>query len=210
MVGTASERDSLVELRGWLTSDGRVGRTVLMPTRAVGKAPLHKHRATASNKAGWGWEEADEYMRVNGAHMSWGLLLDGLVAVDCDDAASISWLEGLGLADAEIGAALARCAVQETRKGRHYLFYRPAWADAEGFFDGARQAPGGHAVDVKTRCSTGTRGVLAVEPSKDKKWVAGRAPWEIGELPEIPRILMEKVAGAEGEGEGARASEEEP
>ena len=37
-------------------------------------------------------------------------------------------------------------------------------------------------------------------PSKDKKRVAGRAPWEIGELLEIPRSLMEKVAVPKGTG----------
>jgi len=38
--------------------------------------------------------------------------------------------------------------------------------------------------------------VLTVAPSKDKAWVPGRAPWELGALVEIPRVLLEKVAMA--------------
>ncbi len=86
--------------------------------------------------------------------------------------------------------------MQETKKGRHYLFYRPEWA---GYWDGARQQGSGPslAVDVKTRCGTGTRGVLTVAPSSGKQWAVGRAPWEVEDLPEIPRALLKLVAVAE-------------
>ena len=169
-----------------MKGDARAKGCVLMPLRAGTKQPMFAHKKEGE----WSWERSDAYAEEHPGHESWGLLLDGLVAVDCDDEAAVAWVESQE--DAETKAALTRCAVQETRKGRHYVFYRPSWADAEGYWDGARQK-GELAVDVKTRCSTGTRGLLTVAPSKDKRWQAGRAPWEIGELPEMPRALLEKV-----------------
>ena len=160
-----------------------------MPLRAGTKQPMFAHKKEGE----WSRERSEAYAAENPNHKSWGMLLDGLIAVDCDDEAAVAWVESQE--DAETREALSRCAVQETRKGRHYVFYRPSWADAEGYWDGARQK-GDIAVDVKTRCSTGTRGLLTVAPSKDKRWQAGRAPWEVGELPEMPRALLEKVGQA--------------
>ena len=120
--------------------------------------------------------------------------MDGLCAVDVDDAATQAWVDSLE--SHEIREALAVCPVQTTKKGRHYIFRRPDWADAEGYWDGARQhGTKGPAVDLKTRCSTGTRGVLAVSPSTDKVWL--KAPWDAGvEIVDIPRSLLSAVAVA--------------
>jgi phage/plasmid-associated DNA primase len=179
-----------------------VGDSVLIPLRAAaaagaqaskaaqaplhGKAPMFKH----SKPGAWNADKARDFHRRTPEHANWGMLLDKLVALDADDADAVRCIEALQ--DPDAAAALAVCPVQETRKGRHYLFLRPAWADEEGFWDGARQVQG-IAVDVKTRCSTGTRGLLVVAPSDGKRWI--REPWADGAaLVEIPRALLELVA----------------
>ena len=185
---------NLANLEAWLrqmqTSGG--GSTLLVPLRKESKQPLVAH----SKPRAWTWETYDAFVRANPEHSSWGLLLDGLCVVDADDAESVEWLEGLAGSIPE----LARCPVQLTNKGRHYFFIRPAWADTEGYYDGARQCTG-HAVDLKTRCQTGTRGLLVVAPTPGKRWADGRAPWEclVGmeggvQLEEVPRALLELVA----------------
>ena len=53
-------------------------------------------------------------------------------------------------------------------------------------------------MDLKTRCSTGTRGMLVISPTPGKDWLPGRAPWEVKEIPVMPRALMERVAKPKG------------
>jgi P4 family phage/plasmid primase-like protien len=152
-------------------------RDVLMP--CGGKTPLAKHAGGR-----WNWDLFDAHVSANPGHTAYGLLLRALCAVDVDDRQ---------LAD-ELEAAhpeMATCPMVETRRGRHYYFTRPAWADDEGFFDGAKQR--GEAVDFKSVCSTGTSGFLVVPPSPGKRWAEGRAPWEV-QCQEISRSLLEKVA----------------
>eukprot|EP00798_Chlamydomonas_sp_ICE-L_P008386 gene8386-biopygen12417 len=135
-------------------------------------------------------EKARLYMLKNPEHAQWALLLDSLCVVDADSDDAVAKIEALQ--DPDIVHALSVCPIQNTSKGRHYVFIRPEWADAEGYWDGARQVKGFDA-DLKTRCSTGTRGVLAVCPSLNKTWV--REPWAEGtKLVDIPRTLMEVVA----------------
>eukprot|EP00798_Chlamydomonas_sp_ICE-L_P005668 gene5668-biopygen609 len=113
-------------------------------------------------------EKAHSYMVKNPEHAQWGLLLDSLCVVDADSDDAVAKIEALQ--DPDVVEALSVCPIQQTNKGRHYLFIRPEWADAEGYWDGARQVIGFDA-DLKTRCSTGTRGVLAICPSLNKTWV---------------------------------------
>eukprot|EP00798_Chlamydomonas_sp_ICE-L_P020472 gene20472-biopygen29236 len=139
-----------------------------MPMKSKKKVPLRRH---AEEK--WEWEEADAFVEANPDYTTWGMLLDGLCVVDCDDEEMVAWFEG------EMGNAMEGCAVQETYKGRHYVFLRPDWADEEGYYDGARQVKGRN-VDLKTLCSTGSRGLLSVAPTDGKKWL--KAPWELGAM----------------------------
>ena len=174
----------------WLDGNrGVVGATELMPLKAKGKSPLFAHSKEGSP---WTSKELGEFVGAHPGHGTWGLLLDKLCVVDADDAETVAWLEAMG-ASGEV-PELARCPCQATKKGRHYVFARPEWADAEGYWDGARQRPE-HNVDLKTRCSTGTRGVLVVAPSEGKAWLPGRAPWDAGAaLEPMPRALMDLVA----------------
>ncbi|GLC47505.1 hypothetical protein PLESTM_002093200 [Pleodorina starrii] len=65
---------------------------------------------------------------------------------------------------------LSEAPYETTRKGRHYFFTRPSFADDEGFYDGARQKGADSNVDFKSVCSTGTSGTIVVAPSEGKAW----------------------------------------
>jgi phage/plasmid-associated DNA primase len=135
-------------------------------------------------------------MENNPRHKAWALLLDRLCVVDADTEEAVCWLER-DVKDPDVRSAMDQCPIQLTKKGKHFVFLRPAWADEEGYWDGARQKGKGLDVDLKTVCSTGTRGVLVVAPSDGKRWVDGRAPWDEGvALVEMPRALAELVAVA--------------
>lgn len=183
-------KGDLERLHKWVTeNEERLGATVLMPLVPGTKRPQHKHKEPGS----WTEKEAERsVISSGGGGGDWALLLDRVMVVDADDAAAISALEAH--ADAAGIRELSTCPMQETKKGRHYFFARPAWADAEGYFDGARQSPHGLALDLKTVTATGTRGLITVSPSKNKRWSPGREPWSCGELPEMPRALVEFVA----------------
>lgn len=165
-----------------MKEEPRVKKTVMMPMKIGVKEPEFCHK---NDK--WGWEDADAYMGAKPDFKNWGLLLDGLCVIDCDDSQAVAWAEG------EIGDLMEGCAVQETKKGKHYMFLRPDWADDEGFYDGARQTMvKGLQLDLKTMCSTGTRGLLSIAPTDGKRWL--KAPWELESMAYITRELMEKVA----------------
>ena len=89
-----------MELMGWLRSKGRVGESVMMPLRAGTKQPMFAHKKGGE----WSRERSEAYAKENPTHTSWGLLLDGLIAVDCDDEASVAWVESQE--DAETKEAL--------------------------------------------------------------------------------------------------------
>ena len=181
-------------MMAWLEVERAVvGSTALMPLKAKGKSPLFAH----AKEGAWTAKELGEFVKTRPEHGTWGILLDRLCVVDADDAETVTWLEALG-ASGEV-PELARCPCQATKKGRHYVFARPPWADEEGYWDGARQRPESmRLVDLKTLCATGTRSVLVVAPSEGKAWLPGRAPWEVAVLEQMPRALMEKVARPRG------------
>ena len=172
----------LLMTRAWLSaSKMAVGTSALMPLIPGEKRPMHKH----SNGHVWSEEMAEQYAHDHPGHNDWGLLLDEPAVVKMEQLAMSNVPE------------LSCCPCQRTRKGMHYMFLRPQWADAEGYWDGARQVEG-CAVDLKTRCSTGTRGMLVISPTPGKEWLPGRAPWEVKAIPEMPRLLMECVASPKG------------
>jgi P4 family phage/plasmid primase-like protien len=175
-------RDQLLKLAGWLKAHHP--KNVLIPM--TDKRPIRSHRGGA-----WGWANFDKFMAelpVGGPNeddlggLDFGILLQTLAAVDFDD-------EKTALEFERRHPAMLSAPTEKTRKGRHVIFARPDYADAEGFYDGARQKPD-LPVDFKSKCSTGTSGVLVVAPSLGKTWI--RPPWEC-ELQEIPRELLEEV-----------------
>ena len=163
-------------LVAWLKA--RHPRDMLMPLMGTTKRPRFAHKGGV-----WSWAKYDEHARSAEAGGDVGLLLVTLCALDFDD-------ENTALEFERRFEVLQRAPMETTKHGRHYIFLRPAWADAEGFFDGARQVQA-LAVDFKSVCSTGTSGLLVVAPSQGKAWV--RPPWEYEPF-ELPRELMEAVA----------------
>lgn len=149
-----------------------------------GKHPQYRHA-----DGSWGWmslEAKDGYDLQNDL----GILLKDICVIDVDSTALADDLE-------ERFPVLLEVPCETTRRGRHYYFERSALADSDGYFDGAAQVVSG--VDFKTRCLTGTAGVIVVAPSKDKVWV--RAPWHTatvtqadGRLMQIPDGLLKAVA----------------
>jgi len=186
------------QTRAWTERDAeRIGGTLLTPLRlgqdAKGreyKSPKHKHANGEWTRAKADAEVA-RLTAVHPPHLKWGLLLDRLFVIDADDAAAVAVVEGL----AQRFPELLLCPCQETAKGKHWMFLRPEWADAYGVWDGARQAADGVAIDFKTKCKTGTRGVLSVAPSPCKHWVPNRSPWE-AELVELTKELLEAIGGS--------------
>ena len=191
MSATSPTIQVLIKTQEWLVSVERtVGQSVLMPLRPMEKSPLYKHKDNV-----WTQKESDMFMRSNLEHTEWGILLDRLCVVDADDDRAVAAIEAMADSSEDIATAIRCCPSQRTRKGRHYFFLRPEWADVEGLWDGARQAADGLAIDFKSRCSTGTRGVIVVAPSTNKEWVEGRAPWDNNViLADIPRELATLVA----------------
>ncbi len=186
----------LRSMRDWLIANAdTVGNTVLMPLVGKGKTkknPLHKHATQP-----WTWKECDQALANAPAHKEWSILLDKMCVVDADTLDAIKTIERHCDSDPVARLALSTCPIQQTKQGRHYFFARPSWADEEGYWDGARQHRDKKSIDAdfKSRCSTGTRGVLVVSPSENKTWLAGRAPWSPGvSLPQLPRALADLVA----------------
>lgn len=176
---------TLLRLKEWCYST--CPSSVLMPLKVGKKEPLFSHKGGK-----WTWDKYDAFLKNNIHHTEWGILLYDLCVVDADDEATWHIIED---SNASWKDAVNVCPIQLTSKGRHYIFRRPKWADTDGYFDGARQSRHSLSVDLKTICSTKTAGLLVVEPSKGKRWLEGRAPWDDGvELVDIPHELMELVA----------------
>jgi P4 family phage/plasmid primase-like protien len=156
---------------------------VLMPLRSETKVPKYGHK-----DGSWSWCKYEEHRVREPEHRSYGILLRSLCAVDID---SESLAEDMETRYPE----MRRAPMERTRKGRHYVFVRPEWADEESYYDGSRQHGQTLEVDFKSVCSTGTSGLLVVCPSSSKEWV--RPPWEHEPFP-ISRSLLEAVAKARG------------
>lgn len=192
------QAQALGHIATWLRRRDDRDRSILMPLKEDdAKCPKYPHKPPAS----WEWEDVDRFTSDHPTWSAWGILLDRLCVVDADDLEAVNWLERLG-ESGEI-PELRRCAVQETRRGRHYMFARPTIADDMGFYDGARQVGRkglSYNVDLKTLCSTGTRGLVSIAPSVNKRWLEGRAPWVLVDLPMIPESLLALVAAPRSRG----------
>jgi P4 family phage/plasmid primase-like protien len=170
--------DQLDQLASWL----RVNyvHDLLVPCIAERKVPAVPHKDNQ-----WSWGQYDRYRSAHPQHGNWALLLHSICVVDAD---CPIWACDQERARQE----LQSCPKVETTKGNHFFFLRPAFADEDGYFDGARQRSGIN-VDFKSICSTGTSGLIVVAPAPGKTWVPGRELWS-AELSEIPRDLLESIA----------------
>ncbi|PNH01551.1 putative helicase [Tetrabaena socialis] len=162
----------VTELATWLLKD--YPNDLLMPVKPGTKEPVRPHKNGA-----WSWELFELYRKDI---TDVGILLRDLCVADFDDVDTALSFE-------KAFPELLEAPKELTRKGCHYFFRRPDYADAEGYFDGSRQ----HSelpVDFKSVCSTGTSGLICVCPSPNKVWV--RPPW-MHPPREISRGLLDSI-----------------
>lgn len=135
---------------------------MLMPTKECGKIPLFKHKD--------GLWTSQDFMKRGLSKAKHGcviILSTELIVVDVDDANYVTRLE-------EQFPELQHTVACKTAKGMHYYFRRTPECDAMGLTDGARQLKDseGNAlpIDIKTKTTKGTGGVISIPPSPNKAW----------------------------------------
>lgn len=151
---------------------------VLMPVWKGQKHPMFRHRSGE-----WSWDSFNHYSDgVRRSEYDVCVLLHDLCVIDVDCLELADELE-------RKFPVLRDVPCETTRRGRHYWFRRPAFADDMGFFDGAAQKEAG--IDFKTVCASGTSGVVLVAPSTDKTWL--RPLWTTPVI-DAPLDLLRAVA----------------
>lgn len=168
--------ESIVELDAFLERHFPNDR--IIPTMTGEKHPMFCHR-----NGQWTRHKFQEFLgkKVSDEY-DFAVLLQDLAVVDVDSVELADELER----KYEI---LKSVPTETTRRGRHYWFRRSRLANEEGFFDAAGQVTKG--IDFKTRCWTGTSGVIMVAPSKNKSWKIGLT---LERLIEIPDDLLRAVS----------------
>lgn len=154
----------------------------LMPS-SKDKCPMYKHAQKTSNFL---WEKwAENKHKIN--HGVLLLLRDDIIVIDIDDQKYVDWFE-------EKFPSFKSTAVQKTKKGKHYFFKRTQKCDDMSLFDGARQFEYNgdvFPIDIKTKCSTGTGGCIAVYPSQNKTWINPLYDFTRDSLPDIPDTILD-------------------
>jgi len=154
----------------------------LMPSSKE-KAPAYAH---AGKNAAFLWNEwMDNRNKID--HGVLMILQNDLIVIDIDEEAYVKSYE-------EKFPVLNSTAIQQTRKGHHYFFKRSTKCDKLEFFDGARQFEENGdilPIDIKTKCSTGTGGCIAVCPSKNKSWITPLYNFDKETLPIIPDTIVD-------------------
>jgi len=141
----------------------------LMPSRDGGKIPLEAHKNekyTMDNFKYKGINECNDGVLI--------LLTEKLIVVDIDDKETCNKME-------ELFAEFKETVICETNKGRHYYFNRTIHSMC--IKDGVRQMDN-LAIDIKTLTSTGTRGVISIPPSPNKKWYRELGKYKVLDMPD--------------------------
>ena len=161
-------------LRKWYPRD------LLMPVQIGSKHPLMPH-----SKNRWSWSKLDEWKELthNERHDAC-VVLSELCVIDVDNEEIAARLESSF-------PVLHSVPMEKTTHGRHYWFRRSDEADIYGYYDGHGQREKG--VDFKSRCRTGTGGIVVIAPSSGKTWANGRE-LNADALVPIPLDLLDAVA----------------
>ncbi len=190
---------------------------VLMPLRAGTKSPMFHHKESQwSRDDFWNYVKKEKKLKINDPI---GILCDRLLIIDFDDQTILpdyrnKWPE------------LDTCPFETTTKGAHAYFLRTPLCDELQIHDGARKYydrinDGDGSVrfevlpiDVKTKCKSGTRGLIVCAPSPNKTWI--RAPWdhEIQPLPDriardLARMTTKSIPRDVSEGSGEMPLDDE-
>lgn len=173
-------------LRRWCPRD------LLMPVKKGTKHPVMPHSGGR-----WSWDKLEEWKRLNPSDKNAGMeryeryercdaciLMSDLCVIDVDD-------EEIALRLESKFPILHDVPMERTRRGRHYWFRRSQEADLFGYYDGHGQREKG--IDFKTKCRTGTGGVVVIAPSSGKTWEKDRALNNDALVP-IPFDLLDAVA----------------
>ena len=192
--------ESLAKLCTWLKRERPAN--ILMPLVQAEKRPKFCHK-----DGRWTWKDYDARTLEAGASV--GILMQDLFCLDIDNvdlrahlgAEHPSWFE-------------ERPVEVKTAHGHHVVWARSDLCEQLGLFDGSRQLDpkcvpeqflddrGDAPLDIKTRTSTGTGGVLVVAPTVGKSWIV--APWETTLLP-VPDEVVEWIQrNKKRSGNGAR------
>jgi len=167
---------------------------ILMPTASnftdnaeKGKQPYRAHKNVTSEDLWKDWRTKGKFNCQKGLVL---LIREGLIALDIDDKQLADELEARF-------PDIKRTSIQETSKGRHYLFRRTKACDKASLYDHSRCIcdPSDPSkileIDIKTRCKNGTAGVLSIYPSPNKQWL--RIPYKQNPI-DIPDELVEFLA----------------
>ena len=171
-------------LADWRTEVGRLASflkeqhpaNVLMPL--VDKHPMFGHK-----DRGWTWDRFDAWFASASTPCDVGILCQDLLVLDADDAQAVEALES-------VMPEASTCPAVRTSRGMHYYFKRTEACDANCLFDKAGIC---RKMDLKTRCSTGTGGVVVCPPSGGKAWV--RSLFDTP-LPPVPPPLVDALVRA--------------
>tara|TARA_B100001094_G_C18179584_1_gene800060 strand:+ start:547 stop:2904 length:2358 start_codon:yes stop_codon:yes gene_type:complete len=157
----------------------KTNRSLNVVIPCEGKKPLFSHK-----KLTWGWDSLNKFNEWEGCSV--GILLKDIIVLDFDSCENLEeWLQKFPI--------LSKCPAEKTKKGMHFYLGRTTECDTEEIYDKSRamyinekQTP----IDVKTMCSTGTRGLIICAPSQNKQWI--RPLWKT-ELPDIPSSLVQFI-----------------
>jgi hypothetical protein len=169
---------------------------VISPVKKGMKYPVNRY-----SNGSYGWHHFDMHMQNEREDHDYCIILHDICVVDVDSEEQVAQLLSL------FPEELEWCPTVKTKRGRHFYFTRPPYADEEGYYDGAGQRIKG--IDFKSVHSTGTGGVVMIPPSTGKFWMAldskkmydfdGPAEMiqnirNMRNMRPIPRALLEHVA----------------
>ena len=125
------------------------------------KHPVRSHKGNV-----WTWDSVMSY-KGWGVTSHYGILLNDIFVLDFDRRSVIEEWEGNF-------PILKECPKEETKKGAHYYFKRTMKCDELELYDKARALYDNGIsidIDIKTKCKTGTSGLIICAPSPNKKWI---------------------------------------
>lgn len=163
--------DDLLQLQNYLLQ--KFPGATLMPSREGGKIPMHKHKG--------GKYTSDMFIEKGLKECQHGCLIIlplDLIVIDVDDESYCQTVE-------ESIPEMQQTVCCKTNKGCHYYFRSTTKSIDAKIQDGARRLklPSGETlpIDIKTKTSSGTGGVISIPPSPNKVWVR-----KLGEAPVLP------------------------
>lgn len=138
------------------------------------------------------------------------ILSKDLIVIDVDDMAYVDLYK-------QMFPSFNDTVSAKTKKGMHFFFKTTEYSRTVGIYDGARGMKDPKTgevlpVDIKTVCSTGTGGIIAVAPSPNKQWVVEPIKNEILDLPDdfVAHYLVRTAHNKSEGSKGTREAKKDP